>query len=191
MSELPECTVDVSDSATYVAFFSPDSYLVSLRANPDASGALQGAGTYKFGDTVELNAQPTSGKRFVGWYLVESEGEEAAASNSVAGSNGASGDGASSNAPATLFSKDAHYWFTIDEDLIRDTVTANSVLRRALPTLMRCRFLRKLLFPVRRAHAVAGCSARARILRAITLRCKPLLVRVTVLWGGASMKQDM
>lgn len=120
VSELPECTVDVSDSAAYVAFFSPDSYLVSLRANPDASGALQGAGTYQFGDTVELNAQPTSGKRFVGWYLVESEGEEAAASNSGAGSNGASGDGASSNAPATLFSKDAHCWFTIDEDLIRD-----------------------------------------------------------------------
>lgn len=120
VSELPECTVDVSDSAAYVAFFTPDSYLVSLRANPDASGALQGAGTYQFGDTVELNAQPTSGKRFVGWYLVESEGEEAAASNSGAGSNGASGDGASSNAPATLFSKDAHCWFTIDEDLIRD-----------------------------------------------------------------------
>lgn len=120
VSELPECTVDVSDSAAYVAFFTPDSYLVSLRANPDASGALQGAGIYQFGDTVELNAQPTSGKRFVGWYLVESEGDEAAAGNSGAGSNGASGDGASSNAPATLFSKDAHCWFTIDEDLIRD-----------------------------------------------------------------------
>ena len=120
VSELPECTVDVSGNAAYVAFFTADSYLVSLHANPDASGALQGAGTYKFGDTVELNAQPTSGKRFVGWYLVESEGEEAAASNSGAGSNGASGDGASSNAPATLFSKDAHCWFTIDEDLIRD-----------------------------------------------------------------------
>ena len=121
VSELPECTVDVSDSAAYVAFFTPDSYLVSLHANPDASGALQGAGTYKFGDTVELNAQPTSGKRFVGWYLVEFEGDEAAAgSDSGTGGNGAGGNGASSNAPATLFSKDAHCWFTIDEDLIRD-----------------------------------------------------------------------
>lgn len=121
VSELPECTVDVSNSAAYVAFFTPDSYLVSLRANPDASGALQGAGTYKFGDTVELNAQPTSGKRFVGWYLVEPEGDEAAAGgDSGAGSNGASGNGVSGNAPATLFSKDAHCWFTIDEDLIRD-----------------------------------------------------------------------
>lgn len=121
VSELPEYTVDVSDSAAYVAFFTPDSYLVSLHANPDASGVLQGAGTYKFGDTVELNAQPTSGKRFVGWYLVESEGSEAAAgSDSGTGSNGAGGNGVSDNAPATLFSKDAHCWFTIDEDLIRD-----------------------------------------------------------------------
>lgn len=116
VSELPECTVDVSDSAAYVAFFAPDSYLVSLHANPDASGALQGAGTYKFGDTVELNAQPTSGKRFVGWYLVEFEGDEAAAGSD----SGTGGNGVSSNAPATLFSKDAHCWFTIDEDLIRD-----------------------------------------------------------------------
>lgn len=121
VSELPEYTVDVSDSAAYVAFFTPDSYLVSLHANPDASGVLQGAGTYKFGDTVELNAQPTSGKRFVGWYLVESEGSEAAAgSDSGTGSNGAGGNGAGGNAPATLFSKDAHCWFAIDEDLIRD-----------------------------------------------------------------------
>ena len=132
VSELPECTVDASDSTAYVAFFTPDSYLVSLRANPDASGALQGAGTYKFGDTVELNAQPTSGKRFVGWYLVGSEGGEAAAGSdsgtgsngaggdSGTGSNGAGGNGVSDNAPATLFSKDAHCWFTIDEDLIRD-----------------------------------------------------------------------
>lgn len=127
VSELPECTVDVSDSAAYVAFFTPDSYLVSLHANPDASGALQGAGTYKFGDTVELNAQPTSGKRFVGWYLVESEDDEAAAggdsgagSNGVDSDSGAGSNGVSGNAPATLFSKDAHCWFTIDEDLIRD-----------------------------------------------------------------------
>lgn len=121
VSELPECTVDVSDSSAYVAFFTPDSYLVSLHANPDASGALQGAGTYKFGDTVELNAQPTSGKRFVGWYLVESEDDEAAAGgDSGTGSNGAGGNGFSGNEPATLFSKDAHCWFTIDEDLIRD-----------------------------------------------------------------------
>ena len=120
VSELPECTVDVSGNAAYVAFFTADSYVVSLRANPDASGALQGAGTYQFGDTVELNAQPASGKRFVGWYLVEPEVEEAAASDSGSGSNGASGDGARSNAPATLFSKDAHCWFTIDEGLIRD-----------------------------------------------------------------------
>lgn len=132
VSELPEYTVDVSGNTAYVAFFTADSYLVSLRANPDASGALQGAGTYKFGDTVELNAQPTSGKRFVGWYLVESEDDEAAAggdsgagsngvgSDSGTGSNGAGGNGTSSNAPTTLFSKDAHCWFTIDEDLIGD-----------------------------------------------------------------------
>ena len=121
MSELPEYTVDVSDSTAYVAFFTPDSYLVSLRANPDVSGALQGAGTYKFGDTVELNAQPTSGKRFVGWYLAGSEGDEAAAgSDSGTGDNGAGGNDASGNAPTTLFSKDAHCWFTIDQNLIGD-----------------------------------------------------------------------
>ena len=127
VSELPEYTVDVSGNTAYVAFFTADSYLVNLRANPDASGALQGAGTYQFGDTVELNAQPTSGKRFVGWYLVESEDDEAAAggdsgagSNGVGSDSGVGGNGVSSNAPATLFSKDAHCWFTIDEDLIRD-----------------------------------------------------------------------
>lgn len=121
VSELPEYTVDVSHSTAYVAFFTPDSYLVSLHANPDASGALQGAGTYEFGDTVELNAQPTSGKRFVGWYLAGSEGDEAAAgSDSGTGDNGAGGNDASGNAPTTLFSKDAHCWFTIDQDLIGD-----------------------------------------------------------------------
>ena len=57
----------------------------------------------------------------MGWYLAGSEGDEAAAgSDSGTGDNGAGGNDASGNAPTTLFSKDAHCWFTIDQDLIGD-----------------------------------------------------------------------
>ena len=55
----------------------------------------------------------------MGWYLAGSEGDEAAAgSDSGTGDNGAGGNDASGNVPTTLFSKDAHCWFTIDQDLI-------------------------------------------------------------------------
>ena len=94
VSALPECTVAVTSSAAYVACFTRDSYYVELSANQEGAGVLTGGGTYSFGDTVELNAQQATDKRFVSWQLVGEGGEK------------------------TLLSTDAHCWLALDEEFI-------------------------------------------------------------------------
>ena len=126
ISALPEVTVAVSDNAAYVAFFTRDSYRVSLSASPEGAGALKGEGTYCFGDTVELNAQPTSGKRFTGWYVVAPEDEKPDEGSQAAG---ATASGLGSDDAATLLSKDAHCWLTLDEGLLSDIDNGELCLR--------------------------------------------------------------
>ncbi len=102
VSALPECTVAVTKSATYVACFRRNSFYVELSANQEGAGVLTGGGTYSFGDTIELNAQQTTDKRFVSWQLVGEDGEK------------------------TLLSTDAHCWLALDEEFI-SSLTDNVV----------------------------------------------------------------
>ena len=94
ISENADCTVKVTGDATYTATFKPKSYQVVLSASDDGVGTLSGEGSYQFGDTVELNATPMGTKRFVGWYVLDVEGNK------------------------SLLSCDAHCWVKLDKDMV-------------------------------------------------------------------------
>lgn len=93
-SENTDYTVKVTGDATYTATFAPKSYQVVLTASDDSVGTLSGEGSYQFGDTVELNATPMGTKRFVGWYVLDAEGNK------------------------SLLSCDAHCWVKLDKDMV-------------------------------------------------------------------------
>ena len=94
VSENADYTVKVTGDATYTATFAPKSYQVVLSASDDGVGILSGEGSYQFGDTVELNATPAGTKCFVGWYVLDAEGNK------------------------SLLSCDAHCWFKLDKDMV-------------------------------------------------------------------------
>lgn len=94
VSENADYTVKVTGDATYTATFTPQSYQVVLSASDDGVGILSGEGSYQFGDTVELNATPMGAKRFVGWYVLDAEGNK------------------------SLLSCDAHCWIKLDKDMV-------------------------------------------------------------------------
>ena len=94
--ERPEITVTAHGAERYTACFTRNSYEVDLDSSTPGVGVLSGAGTYEFGQVVEIDAKQTDDKRFVGWYLIDSEEN------------------------ATLFSEDARCWFALDENLVRD-----------------------------------------------------------------------
>ena len=94
ISENADYTVKVTGDATYTATFKPKSYQVVLSSSDDGVGTLSGEGSYQFGDTVELNATPVGTKRFVGWYVLDAEGNK------------------------SLLNCDAHCWFKLDKDMV-------------------------------------------------------------------------
>ncbi len=94
VSENADYTVKVTGDATYTATFAPKSYQVVLSASDDSVGTLSGEGAYQFGDTVELNATSMGTKRFVGWYVLDAEGNK------------------------SLLSCDAHCWVKLDKDMV-------------------------------------------------------------------------
>ena len=94
ISENADYTVKVTGDATYTATFKPKSYQVVLSSSDDGVGTLSGEGSYQFGDTVELNATPMGTKRFVGWYVLDAEGNK------------------------SLLSCDAHCWVKLDKDMV-------------------------------------------------------------------------
>ena len=94
ISENADWTVKVTGDATYTATFKPKSYQVVLSSSDDGVGTLSGEGSYQFGDTVELNATPVGTKRFVGWYVLDAEGNK------------------------SLLSCDAHCWVKLDKDMV-------------------------------------------------------------------------
>ena len=94
ISENADYTVKVTGDATYTATFKPKSYQVVLSASDDGVGTLSGEGSYQFGDTVELNVTPMGTKRFVGWYVLDAEGNK------------------------SLLSCDAHCWVKLDKDMV-------------------------------------------------------------------------
>ncbi len=56
-----------SDTATFVANFSLNSYQVSAQVNPTEGGTVTGAGTYDHGATATLTAMAAEGYSFVNW----------------------------------------------------------------------------------------------------------------------------
>ena len=67
MSTSASYSFTVTESASYVAVFSLNSYTISASANPSAGGNVSGAGTYNYGSTCTLTATPATGYSFVRW----------------------------------------------------------------------------------------------------------------------------
>ncbi len=57
----------VTESASYVAVFSLNSYTISASANPSAGGTVSGGGSYNYGSSCTLTATPATGYSFVKW----------------------------------------------------------------------------------------------------------------------------
>ena len=67
VSTEPTYTFTVTESASYVANFSLNSYQVTVSANPAAGGTVDGEGTYDYGATATLTATANTGYTFVNW----------------------------------------------------------------------------------------------------------------------------
>ena len=57
----------VTESASYVAVFSQNSYTISASANPTAGGTVSGGGTYQQGQSCTLIATANAGYVFTNW----------------------------------------------------------------------------------------------------------------------------
>ena len=57
----------VTESATYVANFSVNSYSITVMANPADAGTVTGTGTYNYGTSITLTAMAEEGYTFVNW----------------------------------------------------------------------------------------------------------------------------
>ena len=57
----------VTETASYVAVFSQNSYTITASANPTEGGSVSGAGSYNYGETCSLTATPGTGYSFVRW----------------------------------------------------------------------------------------------------------------------------
>ena len=63
----PTYSITVTESASYVANFSLNSYVISATANPVAGGSVTGAGTYNHFETCTLTATANEGYTFINW----------------------------------------------------------------------------------------------------------------------------
>ncbi|MBO6024454.1 MAG: InlB B-repeat-containing protein [Bacteroidales bacterium] len=57
----------VTESATYVAHFSANSYTINVTTTPSNGGTASGGGTYTYGQSCTVSATPATGYRFVNW----------------------------------------------------------------------------------------------------------------------------
>ncbi|MBQ7210231.1 MAG: InlB B-repeat-containing protein, partial [Paludibacteraceae bacterium] len=63
--ETAERTIKVEDNITLTATFASNDYTLTLSV--EGEGTVMGAGTYKYGEQVEISAQAAEGYTFVGW----------------------------------------------------------------------------------------------------------------------------
>ena len=63
----PEYSLEVTESATYVAHFSINTYTISAMADPEEGGTVTGAGDYVYGTTCTLVATANENYDFMGW----------------------------------------------------------------------------------------------------------------------------
>ncbi len=60
-------TVTVNNDLSFTAYFTHNSYTVTVNASPSNAGAVSGGGSYYYGDYATLTATAYSGYEFVGW----------------------------------------------------------------------------------------------------------------------------
>ena len=60
-------TFTVTESATYVAHFKLKSYTIGVSAKPSNGGSVTGGGTYNYGESCRVHAEPTEGFAFANW----------------------------------------------------------------------------------------------------------------------------
>jgi uncharacterized repeat protein (TIGR02543 family) len=60
-------TFTATESAAYVAVFTPVSYNISVSADPAAGGTVSGGGSIKYGTSCTVTAESNSGYTFVNW----------------------------------------------------------------------------------------------------------------------------
>lgn len=94
VSTEPVYTLNVSDSVSFIAKFSPQ-YTLSVNVSPEDTGTVAGNGTFAGGSIVTLDAIPYDNYRFTGWV--------------------------SPDDPDTVISTDESYTFNLDGDM---TLTA-------------------------------------------------------------------
>ena len=67
VSDDPEYTFTVTQTATYTAVFATETYKITATVNPVAGGVITGAGTYSLGQTAELGIELAPNYVFVNW----------------------------------------------------------------------------------------------------------------------------
>ena len=67
VSNSPTYSFTVTEAADYVANFELNSYEITATANPEAGGAVEGAGEYNHFSTCTLTATPNTGYHFLNW----------------------------------------------------------------------------------------------------------------------------
>jgi uncharacterized repeat protein (TIGR02543 family) len=67
VSTNPSYAFTVTESATYIAHFSINSYTISVIAEPEEGGTVTGAGEYVYGASCTLEATASMGFDFIGW----------------------------------------------------------------------------------------------------------------------------
>ena len=60
-------TFTVTESASYVAHFQIQNYIISVSADPTSCGAVSGEGTYNYGQSCTVHATANTGYSFVNW----------------------------------------------------------------------------------------------------------------------------
>ena len=62
-----EYTFTVIESATYIAHFKLKSYTIEVSANPTNGGTVTGGGTFNYGESCRVQADPADGFAFANW----------------------------------------------------------------------------------------------------------------------------
>ena len=67
VSTNPTYSFTVTETASYVAHFSANSYTISVAANPNNGGTVSGGGTYTYGQSCTVSATAAQGYSFINW----------------------------------------------------------------------------------------------------------------------------
>ncbi|MBO6026088.1 MAG: carboxypeptidase regulatory-like domain-containing protein [Bacteroidales bacterium] len=67
VSTNPNYTFTITGDRSLVAKFTPETYVISISADPTNSGGVSGGGNYAFGQSCTVTATPISGYRFLEW----------------------------------------------------------------------------------------------------------------------------